>query len=181
MLCTRAEIGSARCSNDICKCYGRRHIATAPRCPVIRRDVSLGGSTSLQYRDVFGTVRKGYSCRNFAFFFRRAAKYPPVHHVSVPGKQWSKLIGLHATQACSQRKVEAERLLCSTPFILHAMRRAQQNKRPSLCFTLQDHVGPDLQKVLWAGLGPEAGEMLSPRTSFLIMPLFTLGSLEVPY
>lgn len=50
----------------------------------------------------------------------------------------------------------------------------------ALCvFTLQDHIGPDHQKMLWAGLGPEAGEMLSPRTSFLVMPLYTAGSLEV--
>ncbi|CAM9561025.1 unnamed protein product, partial [Laminaria digitata] len=44
--------------------------------------------------------------------------------------------------------------------------------------SFQDHVGPDLQRVLWAGLGPEAGETLSPRTSFLVMPLYTAGSLE---
>lgn len=37
----------------------------------------------------------------------------------------------------------------------------------------------DLKPLLWAGLGHEAEDILSPRTSFLVMPLFTAGSLQV--
>lgn len=82
-----------------------------------------------------------------------------------------------------RRKVIFKWLLCSSRFARDAMRRIEQTGRAfcsfACCFALQDQVGSDLQKVLWDGLGPDAGEMLSTRTSFLVMPLFTAGSLEV--
>lgn len=43
----------------------------------------------------------------------------------------------------------------------------------------QDEISKELQPLLWAGLGSEAEDMLSPLTSFLVMPLFTAGSLQV--
>ncbi|CAM9696013.1 unnamed protein product, partial [Ectocarpus fasciculatus] len=44
--------------------------------------------------------------------------------------------------------------------------------------SFQDTIGCELQPRLWDGLGPNAGETLSPRTSFVVMPLFTAGSLQ---
>ncbi|CAN0106327.1 unnamed protein product [Scytosiphon promiscuus] len=44
--------------------------------------------------------------------------------------------------------------------------------------SFQDDIGQHLQPTLWAGLGPDVGETLSPRTSFVVMPLFTAGSLQ---
>lgn len=43
----------------------------------------------------------------------------------------------------------------------------------------QDTVRKDLRPLLWAGLGPEAEDMLNPQTSFLVEPIFAAGSLQV--
>lgn len=78
---------------------------------VRRGTVSVARGTPFQCRDIFGTVRKG--CRSFADFLRRGAKYPRVHHVSVPGTAAVETEGLHATLTCSQleRRLQMARVL----------------------------------------------------------------------
>ncbi|CAM9755689.1 unnamed protein product, partial [Ectocarpus sp. 13 AM-2016] len=44
--------------------------------------------------------------------------------------------------------------------------------------SFQDTIGRELQPRLWDGLGPNAGGTLSPHTTFVVMPLFTAGSLQ---
>ncbi|CAN0277287.1 unnamed protein product, partial [Ectocarpus sp. 8 AP-2014] len=44
--------------------------------------------------------------------------------------------------------------------------------------SFQDTIGRELQPRLWDGLGPNAGGTLNPRTTFVVMPLFTAGSLQ---
>ncbi|CAB1100595.1 unnamed protein product [Ectocarpus sp. CCAP 1310/34] len=44
--------------------------------------------------------------------------------------------------------------------------------------SFQDTIGRELQPRLWDGLEPNAGGTLSPHTTFLVMPLFTAGSLQ---
>ena len=129
------------------------HIDTVSQLAVISRDISVAGGTSLQSRDMSGTVRKSCTSRRFAAFSRRRAKSPHVRHVPVTGMAVVETDNLPATLTCCQWKVDCRWFLCSSQVTFHAMRKAKQNKRRSLCVHSSGSywTGPSKDALGWTG------------------------------